>query len=165
MSFLNDCVSKDSSVTELIIVESKTEEMVKRVRDRMNQAVMVVDASILQVENAEVMDLLDDETVKSLVATLGIGINLMPAFDMLSMERLRYGKVIIVTEPTEAGMHIQKQLIALVNRCMNPLIANGHLYVTPAENWSQLSDDEFRSEVMLPESRSIVPVVNGGTIF
>lgn len=164
MSFLNDCASKGVSIAELFLVEDGICEKAKRGRNRMTQAVMDIDASIRKIASSEIPDILGDENLTSLIAALGIGINLMPGVEMLSMERLRYGKVIIVTEPTEAGKHIQEQLIAFVNQYMNSLVSNGHLFVVPTEKWSQLSDGEFQSDVMLPESRHIVQVKNDGTL-
>ena len=158
MSYLHDCVQKKPEVNEVFLVEVKNTSIAKVNHDRWTQAVLEIDPSILKVEGAPMDQILDCVELKSIIATLGVGINLGHGYDMLNLEKLRYWKVIVVTEPTKDGRHIRKQVLSFLHQCMNPLVRAGHVFVVPPQDWGSMPPEEFAAKVLDPETREIVQV-------
>lgn len=147
---LSDCVSKDATKCEIFLVEGDSAGgSAKAARDRVTQAVLPLRGKILNVERARVDKALDNEEIKSLIAALGVGIDLTfgrkehedeepssngksngngkdTSFDL---SKLRYGKIIIMTDADVDGEHIRTLLLTFFYRYMKPLIAAGHIYL------------------------------------
>lgn len=136
---LQDCVSKDATQCEIFLVEGDSAGgTAQQARDRMTQAVLPLRGKILNVERARVEKALDNEEVKSLIAALGAGIDIETArvgeaeenskrnFDL---SKLRYHKVIIMTDADVDGEHIRTLLLTFFYRYMKPLITEGYLYL------------------------------------
>lgn len=168
---LSDCVRKDPSVCELFIVQKGPAAFTaKRMRDRMTHAVLPISSAILKVIDAPLDVLLDDEQVKQIIATLGVGICLEEDKDAqrnmayFSLDHLRYGRIIVVTDKTTRGRHIREQIVSFMYRFNYPVLAAGHLYIVPPEPWLGMGDDEFEAKVMSPTTRFISPLRVGKSL-
>ena len=127
---LADCSSRDRSIAEIFFVEGDSAGgTAKQGRDSNFQAIMPLRGKILNIEKAQEHRMWENEEIKNMFIALGVSIGTEEDSKALNLEKLRYDKIIIMTDADVDGAHIATLMLTFFFRKMKELIENGHVYI------------------------------------
>lgn len=161
---LADCSSNDPSICELFLVEGDSAGgTAKQGRDREHQAILPLRGKILNVEKAMPHRVLDSDSIKNIYTALGVSIGTPEDNKALNMEKIRYHKVIIMTDADVDGSHIATLILTFFFRYMRELIDAGYVYIATPPLYLIQKGKSFKKYCWTDEERVKIIEELGGS--